>query len=255
MCRILIFGGTTEGRKLAEFCSETRIHAYISVATKYGGELLGQSEFLHILTGRRDAVEIARIITEHGIHFVLDATHPYAVEVGKNIAAACDTCRVKKVRILRESSDFEEYGQYFDTISSLVAYLNGFQNGTILITTGSKDLKQFCSITNYAERCIVRVLPAEGIVERCVALGFAKENIIAEKGPFSQAQNSEHLRKFGAKYLVTKQSGRTGGFDEKVSAAKQCGAELLVIKRPQESGISLEEAKKMLTEEAVNGNG
>lgn len=252
MCKILIFGGTTEGRRLAEFCSENQIHAYMSVATEYGGELLGQSDFLHILTGRRDAVEIADFITEHGIRLVLDATHPYAVEVGKNIAAACEQCGVKNIRILRESSDWEEYGHYFEDIPSLVDYLNLSPNGTVLITTGSKDLKQFCRIENYAERCMVRVLPAKGIVEKCAALGFSEENIIAEKGPFSEAQNIAHLRKFGAKYLVTKESGRAGGFGEKVSAAKQCGADLLVIRRPQESGISPEEAERILTE-AANG--
>lgn len=252
MCKILIFGGTTEGRRLAEFCSENQIHAYISVATEYGSELLGQSDFLHILTGRKDEDEISRFIMEHGIQLVLDATHPYAVEVGKNIADACEQCGITNIRILRESSDFEEYGHYLEDIPSLVAYLNLSRNGKILITTGSKDLKQFCDIVNYPERCIVRVLPVDGIIEKCAALGFAQENIITEKGPFSEAQNIAHLRQFGAKYLVTKESGRAGGFAEKVSAAKQCGAELLVLRRPQESGISLEKAERILTE-AANG--
>lgn len=253
MCRLLIFGGTTEGRRLAEFCSENHIHAYVSVATEYGGELLGQSPYLHILTGRRDEGEISRFIIEHGIQMVLDATHPYAVEVGKNIAGACAKCEIPNIRILRESSGLEEYGQYFDDIPSLVDYLNEFPSGSILITTGSKDLPYFCAIQNYAERCVIRVLPAEGIAERCESLGFVKENIIAEKGPFSEAQNIAHLRKYGARYLVTKESGSVGGFGEKVSAAKQCGAELLIVKRPQESGISTEQAQKILKEWRANG--
>ena len=40
MCDILIFGGTTEGRQLAEFCAGHGINACISVATEYGAELL-----------------------------------------------------------------------------------------------------------------------------------------------------------------------------------------------------------------------
>lgn len=252
MCKILIFGGTTEGRELAAFCNENQIHAYVSVATEYGGELLGRSEFLHILTGRKDEGEIAGFIVEHGIRLVLDATHPYAVEVGKNIAAACERCAVRYVRILRESSDFEEYGHYFDDINTLVDYLNHSPEGNILLTTGSKDLARFCGIAHYAEHCIVRVLPAEGIVERCAALGFDRENIIAEKGPFSEAQNRAHLRKYGAKYLVTKESGSAGGFADKANAAKQCGAALLVLKRPVESGISLKEAKQILMAEGAN---
>ena len=40
MCRILIFGGTTEGRLLAEYCHQQEIEAYVSVVSGYGADLL-----------------------------------------------------------------------------------------------------------------------------------------------------------------------------------------------------------------------
>ena len=40
MCKIWIFGGTTEGRLLAEYCSREKIEAWVSVASEYGEELL-----------------------------------------------------------------------------------------------------------------------------------------------------------------------------------------------------------------------
>ena len=252
MCRILIFGGTTEGRKLAEFCIDNKIYAYVSVATPYGRKLLNSSKFLHILVGRKDEAEIEEFIVKNGIEIVMDATHPYAVEAGRNISAACKKCSVKCVRILREESNLCEYGRYFDDIESIIKYLNTSSYGNILITTGSNDLEKFCSIKNYAERCMVRVLPTQEIMERCKALGFDKESVIAERGPFSEEQNIRHLKKCRAKYLITKESGTVGGFTAKVSATEKCGAQLLIIKRPTESGVSLEEAKKILMSERSN---
>ena len=38
---ILIFAGTTEGRKLAEYASEHDINCYVSTATEYGKSILG----------------------------------------------------------------------------------------------------------------------------------------------------------------------------------------------------------------------
>lgn len=55
MCRLLIFGGTSEGRELAEFCADNKIDAYISVTTDYGAELLPESDNIKILTGRLDS--------------------------------------------------------------------------------------------------------------------------------------------------------------------------------------------------------
>ena len=136
-------------------------------------------------------------------------------------------------------------GRYFDNAKLLTDYLNT-KDGNILITTGSKELFVFCSVKNYADRCAVRVLCIDTIVDECLKLGYKKENIISEKGPFTVEQNISHLSCYNAKYLVTKDSGATGGFYEKTKAAKKYGAELLVIKRPVENGITLEKTKKIL---------
>ena len=74
MCKILIFGGTTEGRLLAEFCHENQVEAWVSVATGYGKMLLLESQFLHIHHTPMDAKEMEVFMREKGITLVVDAT-------------------------------------------------------------------------------------------------------------------------------------------------------------------------------------
>lgn len=246
MCKILIFGGTTEGRQLCEECIRNNIPAYVSVTTEYGAGLLEKSGFVTVLTGRKNAAEMSDFITTNAIELVIDATHPYAVEATENIQKACADCNAEYVRVKRES-EHDAYGMYFENVGKAADYLNK-TSGKILFTTGSKELSAFSRISDFSHRCAVRVLPAEGIVTQCTQLGIKPENIIAQKGPFTMEQNITHLKKYGADLLVTKESGRNGGFEEKAAAAKECAVKLVVISRQEENGVSVSQAVKILLE-------
>lgn len=249
MCEIFIFGGTTEGRVIAEWCVNHHVKAFVSVATDYGSKLLPGSKYLEILENRLDSEQMMRIFREKEISIVIDATHPYAVEVSRNISTACSECGVKKFRIIRNNNENLEGAICFDDISDIISYLNQ-NSGNVLITTGSKEISRFCEVNNYQERCIVRILDVPSIVEQCSEMGFSK--IIAERGPFSLEKNSQHIIDFSADFVVTKDSGETGGFHEKLTAAKLCGAIPLIIKRPVEEGIMLDKMLEIL-EEIYNG--
>ena len=77
-----------------------------------------------------------------------------------------------------------------------------------------------------------------------IDLGFSGKHLIAMQGPFSREMNLALLHQTEAKYLVKKESGKNGGFAEKLEAAEQAGAVLLVIGRPIEEGLSGEEAEQ-----------
>lgn len=247
MFKILIFGGTFEGRMLAEFCSKNHIHAFISVTSEYGSQLIEELNCLHVLVGKMDCSSICEFISENCIETVIDATHPYAEEATRNIKNACNLLSVKYMRIVRDQEKVIADARYFDDINALVNYLN-MTNGNILITTGSKNIIKFCNIENYSKRCVIRVLPITEIVEQCVEFGYDRSKIITEKGPFSLERNDDHINRFNIKFIVTKDSGSIGGFIEKIVAAQKNHTEILIIKRPEEIGISLDEAQKILTE-------
>lgn len=242
MNRFLIFGGTTEGRLLAEYCDENKIFCTVSVATEYGAALLPRSEFVREKTGRKDRSEIAALILSGRFAAVFDATHPYATEVGKNISGACSDTNTPYYRVIREPSPVCGEALYFDTASETADFAEK-TTGTFFIATGSKELPLFCR-NGLPERCIVRVLPDEKIIRECEKSGFMK--IICGKGPFGFEENTLHFR--GCDYVITKESGSAGGFEEKRQAAAAVGAKLIIIKRPMEKGMSLLQAEKLLSE-------
>ncbi len=242
MFSVLIFGGTTEGRELAEFCAAKSIPAYVSVTTGYGAALLNGAD---VLTGKMDEGEMLDFIGKRRIGLVIDATHPYAAEATENIARACAKAGLSPIRVIREKSDTAGRGIYFTDADGAAEYLNTV-SGPALITTGAKELDSFLRVKDYRRRLAVRVLPVDDAVRRCIGLGFDPERIVSARGPFSVEENLEQLRRFDARYLVTKDGGRVGGFEEKLKAAEICGAIPLIIRRPEETGLSLGEVKEIL---------
>lgn len=246
MCKLLIFGGTTEGRVLAEFCTQNGISATVSVTTDYGAELLTESPFLKVCNGKLDKNDISKMIYKKSFSIVIDATHPYAVHATDNIRLACAETGAKYYRLKRESNQL--FGTVLNSLDELTAYLNK-SNKMIFSTLGSKELPVLSNVINCCERMWVRVLPADGIVEYCKNYGINESRIILGKGPFTVAQNIEHIRKSNAEILVTKESGSAGGYPEKVQAAEQSGIELVTIKRPEETGNTIDEIKEIIIKE------
>ena len=243
MSKILIFAGTTEGRKLAEVLSGKNIECIVCVATEYGNEIMPELCGITKRIGRLDATQMEQLIIEEKIETVIDATHPFATVVTENIKQACDCLKVKYMRLKRDTSA----GMYTDDItifsdSKACAKALEETRGNILLTTGSKELPIYCQNEQVKERLYVRVLPGQESMSICVAQDINKSRIIAMQGPFSQKLNEALIEQFDIKYLVTKESGRVGGLDEKILAAKNCGIDTYLIGSPEQGdGMTIEQ--------------
>lgn len=260
---IFLFGGTTEGRKIAEAIAEVNrewtahepsalpISAEVYVATAYGASLLPAGSGITVHVGRLDAAEMTALLVAarqtSGQLLVIDATHPYAAVVSENILSACAATEVRCLRVERENAGVEETTaspegaalHWVASIEEAAAWLAGQSSHrpNILITTGSKELAPYTQIPDFAARCYVRALPTMEALEKCQALGFRREHLILMQGPFSEEMNVAQLRYADAGYLVTKASGETGGFPEKCEAALALGVEVVCIGRPKEVSI------------------
>lgn len=260
---VCLFAGTTEGRLLAKRLSGTAARTDIFVATEYGGEGFPEAKNIHVFCGRLDEGQIEERLLAGGYDLVLDATHPYAQVVSENIRRACEAAGTALLRVLREDGRTEERdsarnGQpeaedrkagvvSVGSVEEAVEFLKGTE-GRILVTTGSKELGKFRELPDWQERIFARVLSLPQVVSECAEMGFYGAHLIAMQGPFSRELNVALLKSTGAKWLVTKESGKAGGFEEKEAAAAEAGAGLVVIGRPVESGVSLAEAIKRLEE-------
>ena len=247
MYKAIVFAGTTEGYEISRFLSENKVSVLACVATEYGSRSLEENEFLSIRAERLDKEQMQELFAAERPELVLDATHPYAAEVTVNIREACENTAVSYVRVLREGGVHKD-AVYVENTEAAVDYLKHV-SGNVLLTTGSKELSAYTEIPGYQERMFARVLSIQNVIETCRMLGFEGKNLIAMQGPFSKELNAAMLRQYDCRYLVTKDSGKAGGFEEKIQAATECGAIPVIIGRPvQEKGISVKECKRMLPE-------
>ena len=249
MCKLCVFAGTTEGRELVEFLCTQAVSVTACVATEYGETLLSPRENLTISAQRLTREEMEALFSRENFDMVIDATHPYASVVTENIAAACETAGVRYQRLLRSGCKAGEDAVFVPDIPAAVDYLNRTE-GPILLTTGSKELAKYTGLYDFANRVYARVLPMEDSLRLCQSAGLKPAHILAMQGPFSVDMNVAMLKSLGAKYLVTKDSGTTGGFYEKVTAARAANATLVVIGRPpQREGLTLPETIQLLCRE------
>lgn len=247
MDHILIFGGTTEGRELAEFCKKHQLFAHVCVATEYGESQLSTDTYISIYAGRLDSNQMITMMKEKSYSMVIDATHPYAILVSENIKKASEEMNLPYIRIVRDSDSMGDYDCI--TVSSVeeaAKYLNK-TSGNVLLTTGSKELSHFTTYCDDFSRFYARIITSESIIHQCLNNGWEAKQLICMQGPFSEDLNYAILKQINANYMVTKESGLAGGFLDKMKAAKRAGVTTIVVGRPlEEKGYTLNQVKTKL---------
>ena len=269
--RAVIFGGTTEGRELSQALAAEGADVIVSVATHVGTEEQGAADGITISEGLKDEAGMRELI--RGADVVIDATHPYAVVVTENIRLAAEKEGVERLRVVRAESGFgstaksgagstkdaapETGTDGADDVPADAAWAGihiaadaedaaekalqiAGPKGRVLLTTGSKDLATYASVID-PEQLVARVLPLVQSIELCEKAQIPHRNIVAVQGPFSEELNRAVIRDYEAKVMITKESGRAGGFLEKIRACEACGIPAIVIARPQEDGLSYDE--------------
>ncbi|MBD5463321.1 MAG: precorrin-6A reductase [Lachnospiraceae bacterium] len=253
MKKILIFAGTTEGRRLSECLVGAGISHTLCVATEYGEIVLKQNPLVTVRQGRMVQEEIKELLFKENYDVVIDATHPYAEIVTRNIKGAVKELKdmggsISYLRLKREEGKMPEGGilTFFETVRDCAMALKGTE-GNILLTTGSKELSAFCVFEEIKNRLYVRVLPSMESLSLCMEQGICGKQIIAMQGPFSATMNEAMIHQYHISYLVTKESGVSGGYGEKLEAARRAGIQVFVIGRPEgEEGYSFFEVGREL---------
>jgi len=229
---VLIFGGTSDARQLCQQMEAAGVSYTLSVATPAGLEMAGALTG-KVRCGRMEQGEIEAWLRACGTRWVIDASHPYAEAVSRNVFHACQRTGVLLSRYQRADQAASLTHPLLFSVPDIeqacgVARRFGPR---VLLTTGSKSLAQWrAGLPD--KTLLARVLPVADVIAQCRALGFGVDEIFALFGPFSAAFNAALYRQCAADVVITKSSGAEGGFMEKVEPCLDAGIPCIVITRP-----------------------
>lgn len=233
--KIAVIAGTSDATELIKNISgKHEITAF--VATDYGREILKNNK-ININIGRLNKQEFLKKL----IYFdcVIDASHPFAEEVTKIVKSVCQELHVKYLRLIREKINYDYNKIILADSKEKACILLSQMTGNILFTTGVKSLNFYENhVKKFAKRAWIRILDTQD--SRKIA-GNSKANIIYALPPFSEQDLLKIIIKHDIKILVSKDSGKKGGLLEKIKIAKKCNIPVILIKRPEETGMQLQE--------------
>lgn len=229
---ILVLGGTSDSLEICDRINKYKNLPYIlSVTTSYG-EDLARKYAKNVITGKLAKEDMINFIEQNNINKIIDATHPYAIEVSKNAIQCATELNIDYIRYERKSLiDSINYKNKYIVNSIEDACKIAREKGrNIFIGTGSKNLPQIVDFIP-DRNLIVRVLPTSDVILSCENLGLNADNIIAMKGPFNQSINEEFYKHYDIDIVITKESGTAGGFLEKVNACEALKIPVVIIAR------------------------
>ena len=231
---ILVLSGTEEGKEIVRRLHDEGINLLTTVATEYGKKMFGQLGLEAVcLQGRLDTNGFSRLIKEKGIDTVVDATHPYAIEVSQNAMDACKKTNIRYLRFEREEISIPMHPLIHKVKTMAEAVdLSRTLGKRIFLTTGISSVARFVVLKEEKE-LYVRILPIPEHIALCLDMGIPPTNIIAMHGPFSEDLNRAMFRQYQINTMVTKESGKAGGVLEKINAARNEGIDTVVIERPR----------------------
>ncbi|AAB98544.1 cobalamin biosynthesis protein (cbiJ) [Methanocaldococcus jannaschii DSM 2661] len=225
---LLLMGGTKDsveiGKKLRDLGD---LFILYTSTTDYGGKL-GEEFANKVITKPLDKNELKEVIKKYNIDILVDATHPFAINASKNAIEVCKELNIKYVRFERKEEKINHpniiYVKDFEEAARLAKKAN-----KVFHMAGIKNLKMVVDIVG-KDKVIARVLPIS--VSEALKI-LPQKQIVAMYGTFSKELNKYLIRDYNCDVIITKDSGESGGFKEKVYGALEAEAKVIVVERPK----------------------
>ena len=214
---ILVFGGTTEGRKAVEVLEEAGSVYYYSTKT---GE---QDITLHHgirLDGAMDGEAMMAFCSEHDIRLLVDAAHPFASQLHETVAAVASSLGIAAIRYERIYPPRDPQLTWIDDYSQVPTNIR-----SLLATTGVQSINKLKYLEAEGVKVYYRILNRESSVALAKKQGASMNQLCYYDDPKDIPVDAEAI--------LLKESGTTGGFPEKVEAAKARGMRIIALRRPK----------------------
>lgn len=233
---IIVIAGTTESREVIKSLREDGANIIASVATELGAKML-EEEDITIYVGRKDESEFREFFLRENPDMVVDASHPFAKIVTETVKTVCKELHIPYKRIKRDKEAYDYENIIWVANAEEAAKMADKVGGVILLTTGANTAPIYSKMVSKMEdRLYIRVLDTQKSLEICEMAGIPREHIIAKMPPFSVEDNIDLMKKINAAVLVSKDSGKQGGVQNKVDACREQNIPIILIRRPESEG-------------------
>ena len=214
---ILVFGGTTEGRRAVEVLEEAGSLYYYS--TKTDEQEIHMHHGIH-LVGVLVREAMLDICEKRSIRLIIDAAHPFAQHLHQTIADVAESLAIPFIRYERIYPPRDTDVEWIDDYSQIPQDIH-----SLLATTGVQSIQKLKPLEQQGMKIYYRILPRESSIDMALQQGATEEQLI-------YYEDSSTIE-IDADAILLKESGISGGFIEKVKAAKEKGMRIIVLKRPQ----------------------
>ncbi|MUL35257.1 cobalt-precorrin-6A reductase [Gloeocapsopsis dulcis] len=230
--KLWLIGGTQESVEITRAIASENIGCIVSVTTESARSLYHPASCLTIWVGRLTLAQIPEFIQQQQIRAIVDASHPYAVEVSQNAIAVAQQLQIPYLRYERPilPSNPEIKGEDFDSFEALLT-TNYLQSKRVLLTVGYRPLQLFQAWHDRAT-LFARILPSTIALEAATQAGFTPDRLICLRPPISVELELALWHQWQIQLVITKASGKPGGEDTKRLVATQLGIPLIAIRRP-----------------------
>jgi precorrin-6A/cobalt-precorrin-6A reductase len=226
---ILVFGGTTEGKKVAKFLEREALPYFYSTKTEIEFD---KGQFGSYRFGAFSSAELIAFCQENKIDTIIHASHPFAEILHQTIAEACTLLSLPVIRFERQYpvKSVSKDVIYVKNYDEAIAYLNTKKIEKLLALTGVQTIEKLESYWK-KNNTYFRILPRESSLAIAEKAGFPKENLILEFPSDDLNYEIEILKKHNCQAVITKESGESGFLSTKIEAAKICKIPIVIIER------------------------
>ena len=226
---ILVFGGTTEGKKVAKLLQGEAMPFVYSTKTNIPFKV---NEIVSYRHGALDEKALEAYLLKHKIHTIINASHPFAEILHSTIAKVAERLQIPVIRFGRKLLP--------KTKHSLVTYVHSYDEGfnllqehhILLALTGVQSIKRlkpwWQKHTSY-----FRILDRAESLAIANESKFPKEQLILGL-PSANLENEINLiTKNNINIILTKETGNSGFLSTKIEAALKTNAQIIIIKQPK----------------------
>ena len=221
---ILIFGGTTEGRRAAQILEEAGKPFWYS--TRSNGQDIEMVHGIRV-TGGMNPDEMADFCRKNAIRLIVDAAHPFATELHHNISETAQNLNLQVVRYERQYEPHTEDICWCRDYETAILQLKEHGIHRLLSLTGVQTINRLSGYWKENE-CWFRILDRDTSREMAIREGFPEDHLVY----YEHEDTASLIARLKPQAILTKESGKSGGFPEKIEAARKSGTPVFVVERP-----------------------